>query len=525
MKFLLTIFVLFYSILAVGQSEKATYKKLDKSLKLIETQYVDTIDIAKLTTAAVKAMISQLGPHSKYLSPEELIKNNEQLNGSFAGIGIHYQIIKDTVLVLYTVYNGPAYLAGVKAGDRLLAINGEVAVGKKINNKYLSNKLRGKIGSKVRLSILTHNRKSKELIITRGNIALHTLSSSYMLDDKNAYIRIRSFSRTTNSEVQIALMQLSMMGMKNIIIDLRNNPGGLMMASIRLADDFLTGEKLIVYTKGVHSPRTEYKSKSGGQMEKGKLIVLVDENSASASEIFAGAMQDWDRGLIMGRRSFGKGLVGRNFTLPDGSAIRLITGRYYTPSGRCIQKPFKHSNSEYNNDILERYKHGELYSADSIHFNDSLKYYTNAKRVIYGGGAIMPDIFVPIDTSFNSEYLKLLNQHGIISLYAGIYFDNNLEKLQKRYKTLDDFIKYFFMSEQDFDKLNILAFDKNKIKGSTKDIAISKNHIKNSFKAYLARNLFKDGFYHVYNRQDKLVMKAEKILKTNEVFKKHHIQY
>jgi len=346
-----------------------------------------------------------------------------------------------------------------------------------------------------------------------------------MIDNKTAYIRISSFSRTTHSEIQITLMQLGMMGMQNIIVDLRNNPGGLMMASINLADDFLSNDKLIVYTEGAHSPRTEYKSKAGGQMEKGKLIVLIDENSASASEIFAGAIQDWDRGIIMGRRSFGKGLVGRNFTLPDASAVRLTTGRYYTPSGRCIQKSFEANKSEYNKDILERYKRGELYSADSIHFNDSLKYYTNGKRVVYGGGAIMPDIFVPIDTSYHSDYLKQLNRYGLINLYAGIYFDKNLEGLLEKYPNIDRFNKYFYMSSADFEAFNELAFSKNKVKGNDEDIAISKTHIKTQFKAYLARNLYQEGFYQTLNKQDKLVLKATQLMKNNKAFKENGVQY
>ena len=340
-----------------------------------------------------------------------------------------------------------------------------------------------------------------------------------MLNKNTGYIRISSFSRTTLSEVQLAFMQLGMMGMQNVIVDLRNNPGGLMMASINMADIFLKPDKLIVYTKGAHSPRTEYKSKPGGQMESGRLIVLIDENSASASEIFAGAIQDWDRGIIMGRRSFGKGLVGRNYTLPDGSAIRLTTGRYYTPSGRCIQKSFEANKTEYNKDLLERYERGELYSADSIHFNDSLKYYTDGKRIVYGGGAIMPDIFVPIDTSYNSEYLKQINRYGLINYYAGIYFDENLESLQTRFNSLDSFNKYFRMSEKEFSDFNELAFAKNKIRGSEHDIRVSKNHIKNTFKAYLARNLYSDGFYEVKNRADKLIMKANSIIKSNTVFK------
>jgi len=525
MKLIIIALLLLSSFILNAQSERATYKKLERSLKLIDSQYADTVDAAKIATAAVKAMIAELDPHSKYLSPKDLKKNNEQLNGSFAGIGIHYQIINDTLLVLNTVKGGPAEQAGVKAGDRLIEIDGETSVGKIVTNSYLSKKLRGKRGTIVSLKLISHNNEIKNVNIKRNSIAIHTLASSYMIDKNTAYIRIKSFSRTTNSEVQIALMQLSMMGMKNIIVDLRDNPGGLMIASINLSDDFLDADKLIVYTKGAHSPRTEYKSKPGGQLEKGKLIVLIDENSASAAEIFAGAIQDWDRGIIMGRRSFGKGLVGRNFNLPDGSAIRLTTGRYYTPSGRCIQKSFKANKTEYSKDILERYERGELYSADSIHFNDSLKYYTNAKRIVYGGGAIMPDIFVPIDTSFYSDYLKQLNRYGIVNLFAGIYFDENIESLKTKFPTIEKFDKYFGMSDKEFDELNKLAFSKDKIKGSESDIAISKEHIKAKFKAYLARDIYQEGYYRVYNKLDNLVLKATKIINSDKAFKENKIQY
>jgi len=524
MKLFITIILLLSSIFVNAQNEKATYKKMDRALKLIESQYADSVNSAKIVTAAVKAMITELDPHSKYLSPESLRKNNEQLNGSFAGVGIHYQILKDTLIVLNVVNNGPAALAGIRAGDKLIEIDGENSVGKKINNKYFSDKLRGKKGAKVELTVIRHNNKVIEKVnIKRDRIAIYTLSSTYMLDKKTGYIRISSFSRTTNNEMQIALMQLSMMGMKNIIIDLRNNPGGLMVASIRLADDFLKADKLIVYTKGAHSPKTEYKSKAGGQMEKGKLIVLIDENSASASEIFAGAIQDWERGIIMGRRSFGKGLVGRNYTLPDGSAIRLTTGRYYTPSGRCIQKSFEANKAEYNKDLFERYERGELYSADSIHFDESLKYYTNGKRIVYGGGAIMPDIFVPIDTSYYSDYLTELNRYGLVNYFAGIYFDENLEELRKKYPSLDSFKKYFRMNDEVFQEFNELAFNRNKVKGSKEDIFISQSYIKQTFKSYLARNLYYDGFYEINNKSDKLVLKAAGIMKSNTAFKENGI--
>ncbi len=321
---LLIIILLAINILAFGQNEKATFKKLNKSLKLIEEQYVEKVNSEDLVTKAIKAMIKELDPHSKYMSAESLKRNRETLNGHFAGVGIHYQIINDTLIVLNTVAGGPSDKAGIKSGDKIISIEGEAAIGDHISNSYFSKKLRGRKGSKINLQVLHHNDNALENIeIKRGNIAINTVELSYMIDSKTGFIRIKNFSRTTNYEFQLAVMQLQIQGMKNIIVDLRGNPGGLMIASIRLADDFLKKDKLIVYTQGANSPRTEYTSKGGGILESGRVVVLIDNNSASASEIFAGAIQDWDRGLIIGRRSFGKGLVGRNYTLPDGSAIRL----------------------------------------------------------------------------------------------------------------------------------------------------------------------------------------------------------
>ncbi len=525
MKIILSIILLAISINLSAQKDKASFKKINKALKLIETQYVDTVNSAAIATAAVKAMVKQLDPHSKYLSAESLKKNNEVLNGSFAGVGIHYQILKDTLIVLNVVADGPAQKAGVKAGDKLIEIDSESVVGKSVNNTLFSKKLRGKKDSKVKLKVIRHaSREIKDIEITRGSIPINTLQTSYMINKNTGFIRIKNFSRTTNYEFQIAVMQMQMNGMKNLIIDLRNNPGGLMMASIRLADAFLEDGKLIVYTQGSHSPRTEYKATVGGQMETGKLIVLIDENSASASEIFAGAIQDWDRGLILGRRSFGKGLVGRNYTLPDGSAVRLTTGRYYTPSGRCIQKSYENGNDQYNKDLLRRYEHGEIYSADSVHFSDSLKYYTDSKRLVYGGGAIMPDKFYSMDTTYNSEYLRLLNRYGMINYYAGIYFDNNLEDLNKKYPNFEKFNKEFSMSDDMIVAMNDLAFEKYKIKGNEEDINTSKEYIITMFKAYLARDLFKNGsYYQISNQIDKMVIEASNMIKGNRAFKLHGI--
>lgn len=525
MRVLLSIIFLTLFLNLSAQKDKATYKKLDKTLKLIETVYVDSLNTADIVTSAVKAMIKELDPHSKYMSAESLQKSNEMLNSKFAGVGIHYQILNDTLIVLNVVPEGPADKAGVIAGDKIIAIDGETAVGDKVNNSFFSKKLRGNKGSDVKLKVLRHNDKTlHDIDITRGNISINTITANYLINKNTTYVKIKSFSRSTALEFQLAAMQMNMEGADKIIIDLRGNPGGLMIASIQLADFFLKDGELIVYTQGAHSPRTDYKGTSGGQLENAKVVVLIDENSASASEILAGALQDWDRALLVGRRSYGKGLVGRNYTLPDGSAVRLTTGHYYTPSGRCIQRSYEKGTANYNKDLAERYAHGELYSADSVHFNDSLKYYTNGKRLVYGGGAIMPDIFSPIDTTYNSDYLFQLNRYGIINLYAGLYFDKHLEYLQNTYQNFDSFEKGFIADSAILNEINNLAFTKNKIRGNDKEISKSEKYILNEFKALLARNLFEDGaYYKIRNNMDTDVLKAIEAINSKKSFKENGI--
>ena len=522
---LLITLLLAINILAYGQNDKATFKKLDKSLKLIEEQYVEKVNSEDLVTIAIKAMVKELDPHSKYMSAESLIKNRETLNGHFAGVGIHYQIINDTLIVLNTVAGGPSDKAGIKAGDKIISIEGDTAIGDHISNSYFSKKLRGKKGSKIKLQVLHHNDTLENIEIKRGNIAINTVELSYMINSKTGFIRIKNFSRTTNYEFQLAVMQLQMQGMKNIIVDLRGNPGGLMISSIRLADDFLKEDKLIVYTKGANSPRTEYNSKAGGILENGNVVVLIDNNSASASEIFAGAIQDWDRGLIIGRRSFGKGLVGRNYTLPDGSAIRLTTGRYYTPSGRCIQKEYvKGEKDKYNQDFAKRIESGELYSADSVHFVDSLKYYTDGNRLVYGNGAIMPDIFIPLDTTYNIDYIRKINKKGLINYYSGLYFDKNLEELQNKYPIYSIFDKQFILTDEDYKSFTDIAFEKYKIELPKEDIEKIKIYFKKYTKAYLARNLYKNGsYYKIANETDKVVIKAVEIINKKKNFRANGI--
>ncbi len=510
---------------SVAQQEAATVKKMTRTIKLIETQYVDTVNMPCLVEDAIKAMLKDLDPHSKYMTREELQKNNEALKGSFAGVGIHYQILYDTLMILSTTAGGPSEKAGLKAGDKIVSIDKVNATGKLISNSFFSRLLRGKKGSEVKITV---KRRHKPQLLTfkvvRGSIPINTLDAAFMLDNTTGYIKINGFSFTTVREYEKAVKELKDKGMKNLIMDLRGNPGGLMMASIRLADEFLDKDKLIVYTEGAHYKRQEYKSTAAGNFKKGRLIVLVDEWSASASEIFAGAIQDLDRGLIAGRRSYGKGLVGRNYTLPDGSAVRLTTGHYYTPSGRCIQKSYDKGVEEYHKDMQKRLKHGELLHADSIKFPDSLKYKTLGGRTVYGGGGIMPDVFFPLDTTSFPAYYNALFKKGILNAFAGAYFDKHLDSLQKSFPDLESFAGGFMLSDEAIKQLQDFAEKYYKLQPDNKAITSTSGRIKRYFKAYLGRNLYENGaYYYLIWKHDKALTGSLKIINNKDIFKKNGI--
>jgi len=527
MKKLLTLIILLISINAFAQKENATVKKIDKVVKLINTQYVDTVDMPHLIEVAIKAMTKELDPHSKYLTKEELKKNREALNGSFAGVGIHYQILYDTLLVLSTTAGGPSEQAGILPGDRIVEISGQNATGKNITNGFFSKMLRGPKGSTVEVKIKRRDVDSLvNIVITRGPIPIPTLDAAYMLDNTTGYVKINGFSFTTVKEFETATEKLKKQGMKNIIVDLRGNPGGLMIASVRLADEFLNAGELIVYTRGEHYKRQDYTSSKKGVMKDGRLIVLMNEWSASASEIFAGAMQDLDRGLIAGRRSYGKGLVGRNYTLPDGSAIRLTTGHYYTPSGRCIQKPYSDGIDDYRKDLQKRLDHGEYLHADSIHFPDSLKYQTKNGRTVYGGGGIMPDIFFPMDTTSFPGYYNKLFRKGIVNAFAGDYFDKNLGYLQRNFPDVKSFKNNFTITDKTISDLAAFAERQYNLTADTAAIGKTKDRIKIFLKAYIGRNLYENGaYYYLTNETDKVIINSLEIISDKKTFKETKVKW
>ncbi len=472
-----------YTAKAQENDPKKTDQKINYALQLFRFAYVDKVDEPKLVQDAIVQMLKDLDPHSVYISKEELDKMNEPLVGNFDGIGVQFQILKDTIYVVDVVTGGPSEKVGIIAGDKIVAIDGKAATGDSINTSFVFGKLRGKKGTVVKVSILRKNKnKVLDFNITRDKIPLTSIDAIYMATPEVGYIRLDRFSRTSMDEFRKALSDLKLQGMKDLIFDLRGNSGGYMDIAIDLADEFLNADKLIVYTEGTSSPKQEYKSTSKGGFEKGKLVIMIDEGSASASEIVSGAVQDWDRGLVVGRRSYGKGLVQRPFDLPDGSVIRLTTARYHTPSGRCIQKSYSDGLDDYYSDYMRRYTSGELLSADKIKFPDSLKYQTNNKRTVYGGGGITPDIFIPIDTSRINDYFIEIRRKNVLNDFSMDFIDKNREELLKKYP---DFKK--FQSDFVMDKNFMADFEKVAEKAGVKKNSINQEKINLMLNQYLQK--------------------------------------
>ena len=404
--------------------------RLNNLLHIIDDQYVDEVNVDSLVDLAIPQILSDLDPHSTYIPAKDVQAAEDDLKGSFSGVGIEFTIREDTIHVQNVIENGPSEKAGILAGDKIVAIDGKPFVGKVVTNSEAMKRLKGPKDTKVKIGVVRYGSKDiKTFEVTRGEIPQKSISSTYMLDDNTGYIRIKNFGETTYPELLVALAKLSESGFKNLIIDLRDNTGGYLQSAVQMANEFLPKNKLIVYTQGRKSPRKDYQSDGNGSYQKLPLVVLINEGSASAAEIFAGAMQDNDRATIIGRRSFGKGLVQQQIQFPDGSLIRLTVARYYTPSGRCIQKPYEPGDEQdYAQDLLNRYQHGEFFSQDSIKHRGPA-YHTSIGRVVYGGGGITPDIFVPEDTSDVTSYYKQAAMSGLILQYAFTYTDNNRPKL------------------------------------------------------------------------------------------------
>jgi len=482
--------------------------KVDELLSVINSQYVDSTDMKEINEELMSDLVSKLDPHSVYIPASDLENVNSELEGSFSGIGVQFNIQNDTVMIVSVISGGPSEKVGLLAGDRIVKVNDTVFVGKAMTNEKVMKKLRGPIKTKVKLDIRRHGtREILKYTITRGDIPVNTVDIAYMIEPHVGFIKVNKFGATTYTEFLNAIASLRSQGAQKYIIDLRENSGGFMEQAINMVNEFLPAGRMIVYSQGKSYPRFEAKSDGKGSCIKSPMVVLIDEFSASASEIFSGAIQDNDRGLIIGRRSFGKGLVQQQFGLSDGSAIRLTVARYYTPSGRCIQKHYDKGNAEaYQMDILNRYKRGELDSKDSIHIADSLKYKTIGGRTVYGGGGIMPDLFVPRDTTEYTPYLNKVINYGYLYQYAFQYTDRNRSKLKG--------LKTWQLIEKYLDTQNLVtdfvAFCTSKgIVPNWKEINISNKIILTQLKAYISRNSLGDsGFYPLLYKDDKTVKHA-----------------
>ena len=508
----------FFSLAGIAQSTSdQQLKKLETFYRYLDLAYVEDIEHPQLVEDAIKAMLKDLDPHSTYFSAKELKRANEPLQGNFEGVGIQFNILNDTILVVTPISGGPSEKVGILTGDKIVTIDDSTVAGVGFNNQDVVRNLRGKKGTTVTVGI---KRKGEDELldfeITRDKIPIYSVDASYMVDDEIGYIKLNRFAATSMGEIFEAMTVLEDQGMKSLILDLRGNGGGYLNTAIDLADMFLDKDKLVVYTEGRSYPKQETFATKGGAFEKGKLAILIDEGSASASEIVTGAVQDWDRGLVIGRRSFGKGLVQKPFPLPDGSAIRLTVSRYYTPSGRCIQRPYIDGDKEaYGKDLLNRYESGELSDASNINFPDSLRFETlENSRVVYGGGGIMPDIFVPLDTTQGSEYYSKLVRKGTFNQFVLTYMDEHRTTMEKKYASIDEFKKKFSSTESGaVQELIDFATEKG-IEPDEEDLNTSSDLINRSLKGLIARNLFESGaYYQIVNDYDNTFNKAVETLK------------
>ncbi len=529
--------ILFFAIPAVALlglvASRAQVAQMTPGQKLymaegaIAQLYVDTVSEKKLVEDAIKGMLEQLDPHSQYSNAEETKELNEPLAGNFSGIGITFNMSSDTLYVIQTVAGGPSERVGLLAGDRIISVNDTTIAGVKMKNSQIMKKLRGPKGTDVEVQVLRHQNGATDTIdfrITRDDIPIYSVDAAYMADPKTGYIRLNKFAAETPAEVRSALEDLKKQGMEQLILDLADNGGGYLNAAVDILGEFLPNESLAVFTEGRTSPRNDFITSSHGKkplFADGRLVVMANQYSASASEITAGAIQDWDRGVVVGRRSFGKGLVQRPIPFPDGSMIRLTIAHYYTPSGRDIQKPYEKGNQKaYQRDILERFNHGELMHEDSIQHIDSLKTKTlRLGRTIYGGGGITPDRFVALDTTENTKYYRAVMAKGLINRYVISYVDRNRKNILEKYPTSDDFVKNFNVSDQEVEELLKMA-DAEKIERDPEEAALSDPLFKLFIKGLIGRDVYDNAtYYKVYNTHDPIYNEALRLINSKEYSK------
>jgi len=487
--------------------------KLMEVMDKVSRYYVDSLDEDEFVEETIVNMLHELDPHSSYISKEDLKEIREQLDGEFDGIGVSFNVLNDTIFIVGTIQGGPSERVGIMAGDRIIKVDDEVVAGIGISTGGVQKRLKGPKGTKVDVTVYRKSTDQEiEFTITRDKIPVYSLDASYMIDEEIGYIKLSRFSQTTTAEFEEALVDLQKQGMENLVLDLSSNGGGYLRVAVELADHFLKGGRRIVYTEGDKVPRREYTATGEGDFEKGRLVVMIDENSASASEIVSGAVQEWDRGVLVGRRSFGKGLVQQPFRLNDGSEMRLTIARYYTPTGRLIQKPYEKGYDEYAMDIINRYNNGELNSSDSVYFPESEKYETLVKgRTVYGGGGIMPDYFVAIDTMPNTAYFRGLISRGIFNQFVLRYVDKNRPSLERKYKDFGRFKKKFDAKEE-MDNLISYA-EQAGLTFIEEEWNRSEERIEMLFKAYVARDLWDSAkFYEIYNESNPIFLKSKEIL-------------
>ncbi|MFZ4058278.1 MAG: S41 family peptidase [Ferruginibacter sp.] len=480
-------------------------KPLQEVMDLINSKYVDAVQAASLSDTAIMAILGKLDPHSVFIAKEDLQQVNEDMVGSFFGIGVEFNVLEDTLNITNVIPDGPSFKAGIQTGDQFIKVNDSSIAGKKISAEQIRKLLRGELGSTVKIELL-RNQQKVNTTITRGVIPVSSVDAAYMVDATTGYLRLNKFSQTTYREFMINLEQLQKKGLKSLILDLRGNGGGILDEATSIADEFLDGDKLITYTEGKHFPRKEYRCKREGLFEKGKLVVLADEGTASASEILIGALQDWERATIIGRRSFGKGLVQEQYDLTDGSALRLTIARYYTPLGRSIQRPYDKGGKAYYEEIGKRYEAGEVYHADSIKNDTSKVFLTRSGKKVYGGGGITPDVYVAVDSGNFSKTSAQIYAHGTISAFAYKYYVQHKAQL-KAFTTVAQFAQQFQWNNADWDAFAAYAqkdsINISLIKGVEKIDVIQ--HIQASIARHIWRN---NGYFEMLNKQDHTVQKA-----------------
>lgn len=506
-----------------SNSASRQQQKLLMVENIVNNLYVDNVDEEKVVENAVRGILENLDPHSSYSTKEETTSSQETMQGSFSGIGIQFNMQKDTLYVVQTIAGGPSEKVGILPGDRFIAVDDSIIAGRKLKNTDIMKRLRGPKGTKVNIKVKRgSNAELLEFRITRDDIPLNSIDAVYMADGKTGYIRLSRFAATSYKEFKDAITKLKKQGMQQLILDLTDNGGGYMQIAAQIANEMLNRGNLIVYTQGRKSPRQNLNADGSGTFRTQKVVVMINQFSASASEILSGAVQDWDRGVVVGRRSFGKGLVQREFLLPDSSSFRLTIARYYTPSGRNIQKPYvKGDREDYDKDIIDRYNHGELQSADSIHFADSLKHTTlRLHRTVYGGGGIMPDVFVPLDTTQYTDYHRRLVAKGIIPQFTLRYVDKNRADLKAQYPDAQKFIKEFTVTDEMLNNL-VDAGKAEKVDFDKSQFAKSKEMLRTFVKAAIANDLFSTGaYFQIVNEQNDIYKEALSIINDDARYRK-----